>query len=73
MTLLPYLRSWNKKKHVLVSSKLYVIILTRKNYRKYSTMEIQVCKYFLQSGSQEVNIFQRTLMVPKNIFPKTKF
>ena len=36
-------------------------------------MEIQVCKYFLQSGSQEVNIFQRTLMVPKNIFPKTKF
>jgi len=65
MTLLPYLRSWSKKKHVLVSSKLCAVILTRNNYRKYSTVEIQVCKYFLQGGSQEVSMLQRTLMVLK--------
>ena len=65
MTLLPYLRSWSKKKHVLVSSKLYTIVLTRKNCRKYSTMEIQVHKYFLQGGIQEVSMLQRTLMVLK--------
>ena len=65
MTLLPYLRSWSKKKHVLVSYKLYAIILARKNCRKYSTMEIQLHKYFLQRGSQEVSTLQRTLMAPK--------
>ena len=74
MTLLPYLRSWSKKKRVLVSSKLFAIILTRKNCRKYSTMEIQVRKYFLQGGSQELSMLQRTLVVLKKyIFPETKF
>jgi len=73
MTLLPYLKSWSKKNHVLVSSKLYAVILARKNCIKYSTMEIQVHKYFLQGGSQEVSMLQRTLMVLKNIFPETKF
>jgi hypothetical protein len=43
------------------------------NYRKYNAMEIQGQKYSLQGGSQEVGMFQRTLMVLKNVFPKTKF
>jgi hypothetical protein len=68
MTLLPYLRSWSKKKHVLVSSKPCAIILTRENCRKYITVEIQMHKYFLKGGSQEVNMLQRTLMVLKKIY-----
>lgn len=58
---------------MLVSSKLCVIILTRTNYRKYIAMEIQGQRYLFRGGSQEVSMFQRILMVLKNIFPKTKF
>jgi len=37
-------------------------------------MEIQVRKYFLQGGSQELSMLQRTLVVLKKyIFPETKF
>lgn len=71
MTLSPYLMSWSKKKHALVSSKLFVIISVRNCENRYNIIGLQE-KLFIwgerKSGGEHVSMHKKNWISNINFF-----